>query len=57
LLKEKKIPPENNLFIHPKRFAYDDEDLHRIATVVQEELSRTATVVQEIRDEVSGSGG
>lgn len=57
LLKENEIPPENDPFIHPKRFAYDDENLEGIATVIQEELSRMAAVVQEIADKVSRSVG
>lgn len=57
LLKENEIPPENDPFIHPKRFAYDDKNLEGIATVVQEELSRISAVVQEIVDRISHSAG
>ncbi len=48
LLNENEIPPENHPFIHPETFTYGDEDLKRIADVVQKELSRIAAVVQEI---------
>lgn len=55
LLNENEIPPENDPFIHPKTFAYDDEDLEGIAAVVQKELSRVAAIVQEIVDRISRS--
>lgn len=55
LLNENEIPPENDPFIHPKRFAYDHEDLESIASVVQQELSRTTMVVQRIADKLSAS--
>jgi hypothetical protein len=53
LLIENKIPPENDLSIHPKRFDYDEENFDDIASVVQEELSRVAGIVQEIGARVS----
>jgi hypothetical protein len=53
LLNENEIPPENDPFIYPERFAYDDEDLKRIAAVVQEELSRIAAIVRGIVNKVS----
>lgn len=55
LLDENGIPPEADAFIHPERFAYDEEDLDSIAVVVEEELSRIATIVREIGDKVSRS--
>lgn len=55
MLNENEIPPENDPFIHPKRFAYDHEDLESIASVVQQELSRTTMVVQRIADKLSAS--
>lgn len=57
LLKENEIPPENDPFIHPERFAYNEKDLNRIAGVVQKELSRISTIVQEIVDKISRSVG
>lgn len=57
LLKEHGIPPENNLSIHSKDFAYGEEDLSRIAAVVQEDLSRIAAIVQDIVGRTSRSVG
>jgi hypothetical protein len=55
LLGENGIPPEAEALIHPKQFAYEEEDLDSIAAVVEQELSRIADIVQEIGNKVSRS--
>jgi hypothetical protein len=55
LLNENQILPENDPFVHLKRFEYDDEDLECIAAVIQEELSCIATVAQGIVGKTSRS--
>lgn len=44
------VPPENNPSVHPRKFAYSNEDLVSIAAVVQEELSRVVDVIEEIEN-------
>jgi hypothetical protein len=48
LLEENGIPPEAEVFVHPERFTYDEEDLDSIAAVVEGELSRIAAIAREI---------
>ena len=55
LLGENGIPPEAEALIHPKQFAYEEEDLDSIAAVVEQELSRIADIVREIGNKVSRS--
>ena len=57
LLDENGIPPEADSFIHPTRFAYNEEDLNSIAAVAEEELSRIAAIVREIGDKALRSTG
>lgn len=42
LLNENEIPPENDPFVHLRRFEYDGEDLERIAAVVQGIAAKTS---------------
>ena len=52
-LNESGIRPEADAFVHPRHFPYDEEDLGKIASVVEEELSRIAAIVQDIGDKMS----